>query len=168
VAYDPQPWHEYYVMLGSAAAALAGLVFVGLSIHADAVAVDPLHRLRARNLTAGIIYVTAVAALMLTPGQGRRALGLELIAGGLIIGWLFATPLRRFHDRIAGSLRMRMIVSVGACLISVIAGTSLLAHEGGGLYLLVPAAIAGVTLNVFGAWSLLIDLAEERRAIQAE
>jgi hypothetical protein len=168
VAYDPQPWHEYYVMLGSAAAALAGLVFVGLSIHADAVAVDPLHRLRARNLTAGIIYVTAVAALMLTPGQGRRALGAELIAGGLLIGWLFATPLLRFRERISGGVRHRMRVSVAACLISVAAGLSLIVHHGGGLYLLVPAAIAGVTLNVFGAWSLLIDLAEERRAFQAE
>jgi hypothetical protein len=33
VAYDPQPWHDAYVMLGSAAAALTGLVFVALSIH---------------------------------------------------------------------------------------------------------------------------------------
>ena len=167
MAYDPQAWHEYYVMLGSAAAALAGLVFVGLSIHADAVALDPLHRVRARNLTAGIIYVTAVAALMLTPGQGRHALGAELILGGLIIGWLFATPLRRFGERISGGVRLRMIVSVSACLISVAAGVSQVAHRGGGLYLLVPAAIAGVTLNVFGAWSLLIDLAEERE-LEAE
>jgi len=168
VAYDPRAWHEYYVMLGGAAAALAGLVFAGLSIHADAVAVDPLYRLRARNLTAGIIYVTAVAALVLTPGQGRRALGVELILGGLLIAWLFATPLRKFGSRISGGVRARMLVSVAACLLSVVAGVSLLLHRGGGLYLLVPAAIAGVTLNVFGAWSLLIGLAEERRAPQAE
>jgi hypothetical protein len=161
VAYDPAPWHDFFVMLGSASAALAGLVFVGLSIHARAVAADPLHRVRARNLTAGIVYVTVVSALVLTPDQGNTALGIELVVGGLVIAFLFSAPLRRHLDRLEPGLRVRVAAAVLACLLSVAAGASLLAHGGGGLYLLVPAAIAGVVLNVFGAWSLLLGLARE-------
>jgi hypothetical protein len=161
VAYDPTRWHDFFVMLGGASAALAGLVFVGLSIHARAVAADPLHRRRARSLTAGIVYVTVVSALVLTPGQSLTVLGSELLAGGLVIAGIFATPVVLHPDRIKGQLRIRILVAVLACLVSAGAGVSLIAHGGGGLYLLVPSGIVGIVLNVFGAWSLLLGLAHE-------
>jgi hypothetical protein len=161
VAYDPADWHDLLVMLGSASAALAGLVFVGLSIHAPAIADDPLHRVRARNLTAGIVYVTVVSVLVLTPGQGRTALGIELIVGGALLAYLFSAPFRLHLERLDRGLRARIGAAVAACLVSALAGATLLAHHGGGLYFLVPAAIAGVVLNVFGAWSLLLGLARD-------
>lgn len=161
MAYDPRAWHDFFVMLGGASAALAGLVFVGLSIHARQVASDPLYRVRARNLTAGIVYVTVVSALLLTPGQGLTPLGIELVVGGLLIGFMFSAPLRLHLQRLDGGMRIRLAAAVGACLLSVAAGVSLIAHGGGGLYLLVPAGISGVVLNVFGAWSLLLGLAHE-------
>jgi hypothetical protein len=52
-----------------------------------------------------------------------------------------------------------MLLAVTACALSVAAGASLIADGGGGLYLLVPATVLGVVLNVFGAWSLLLGLA---------
>ena len=162
MAYDPARWHDFFVMLGSASAALAGLVFVGLTIHARAVAADPLHRVRARNLTAGIVYVTIASALVLTPGQGNTALGIELVIGGFAVAYLFSAPLRLYPARVDVDLRTRTIGAVGACLLSSAAGVSLLVHGGGGLYLLVPSAIGAVALNVFGAWALLIGLARDR------
>ena len=159
MAYDPEAWHDFYVMLGGASAALAGLVFVGLSLHAHAVAADPLHRWSSRNLTAGILYVTIVSALMLTPGQPHWALGVELIAGGCLIGTMFAVPLVLFYERQPISTRVRVAVAVVACAVSVYAGASEIAEAGGGLYALVPAGIAGVAMNVVGAWSLLLGLA---------
>jgi hypothetical protein len=145
-------------MLGSASAALAGLVFLGLSLHARAVAVDGLHRMRARNLTAGILHVTIVCALILVPGQEPGWLGAELVVGGCLITALFATPLVRYGARIPLELKIRLIVAVLACILSGLAGISLLVRAGGGLYLLVPAATIGLAMNVFGAWSLLIGL----------
>jgi hypothetical protein len=161
VAYDPGAWHDFFVMAGGASAALAGLIFVGLSMHARAVAADSLHRLRARNLTAGIIAVTIVSALVLTPGQGSTALGVELVVGGTVLTYLFTAPLRRHFPRIELWLRVRLAAAVGTCLLTVAGGASLIAHSGGGLYLLVPAGLAGLSLNVFGAWSLLLGLARD-------
>lgn len=161
MAYSVREWHDFFLMLGGASAALAGLVFVGLSLHASRVAVDAFYRVRARNLTAGIVYVTIVSALALIPGQGPRLFGAELVAGGLLIGALFAEPLVRFRDRVDSELRIRTGIATTACVLSAVGGASVIAHTGGGLYLVVPAAIAGVTMNVFGAWSLLLNLARE-------
>ena len=33
--YKPYEWHDFFLMSGGAAAALAGLVFVAVSIHGD-------------------------------------------------------------------------------------------------------------------------------------
>ena len=159
MGYEPERWHDLFVMLGGASAALAGLVFVGLSIHARAVAVDSLYRTRARNLTAGILYLTVASLFLLMPGQGRDALGVELIVGGVVIGGLFAETPLRFWSPLDGGLRVRMLVATAACLASVYGGASLLAHAGGGLYVIAWSAVAGLTMNVFGAWSLLLGLA---------
>jgi hypothetical protein len=161
VAYDPDRWHDMFVMLGGASAALAGLVFVGLSIHARAVASNRLYRLRARNLTAGILYVLIASALVLMPGQGRRPLGTELIAGGVVLGALFAEVPVRFWSQLAAEMRIRMAIATAACAVSAYAGVSLIARSGGGLYVLAAAGIVGLAMNVFGAWSLLLGLARD-------
>ena len=159
MAYQPERWHDLFVMLGGASAALAGLVFVGLSMHARAVAVDRVYRLRARNLTAGILYLTIASVLVLMPGQSDRALGVELIVGGLLIGALFAEVPVRFWGLLDGELRIRMVVATAACAASVYGGASLAARAGGGLYVVAWAAVVGLAMNVFGAWSLLLGLA---------
>jgi hypothetical protein len=162
MAYRPERWHDLYVMLGGAAGALAGLVFVGLALHAPTVASEGLYRLRARNLTAGILYLVVAAVFVLIPGQGLHALGIELIAGGLVIGALFAETPLRFWPVMSPELRVRMVLATCACATSVYGGASLLARAGGGLYVLTGSAVLGLTMNVFGAWSLLLGLARER------
>jgi hypothetical protein len=161
VAYQPERWHDLFVMLGGAAGALAGLVFVGLSLHARLVAVDEFHRIRARNLTAGILYVLFAAVFVLIPGQGRSALGSELIVGGIVLGVLFAETPVRFWREMALEMRVRMVIATGACAVSSYAGASLIARSGGGMYVLVAAGLVGLAMNVFGAWSLLLGLARE-------
>ena len=161
MAYEPEHWHDLFVMLGGASAALAGLVFVGLSLHARTVAGDGLYRRRARNLTAGILYLLVASMFVLIPGQGNRALGTELIAGGLLLGALFAEVPLRYWSRLEGEMRVRMVVATAACALSVYGGVSLIVGAGGGLYVIVGAAIVGLTMNGFGAWSLLLGLARE-------
>ena len=161
MAYAPERWHDLFVMLGGAAGALAGLVFVGLSLHARLVSIDEYHRIRARNLTAGILYVLFVAVFVLIPDQGLHALGIELIIGGIVVGVLFAETPVRFWRQMAFELRVRTVIATSACAVSSYAGASLIAHRGGGLYVLVAAGLVGLAMNVFGAWSLLLGLARE-------
>jgi hypothetical protein len=51
--YTVDEWHDFYVMVGGAAAVLTGLIFVAISIHLRQVIATPLFRARARYLTAG-------------------------------------------------------------------------------------------------------------------
>jgi hypothetical protein len=40
-AYHPEAWHELYLTLGGALAALTGLLFVATSLHVDKIAQTP-------------------------------------------------------------------------------------------------------------------------------
>jgi hypothetical protein len=65
-AYDPVQWHEVFVMIGGAAAALAGLLFVAASLHSDFLMRAPHWRLRVFNNTL-ITAMVIEAALILIP-----------------------------------------------------------------------------------------------------
>jgi hypothetical protein len=68
-------------MVGGAAAALAGLVFVSLSLNLDVVMRDATHRFRAVGTLTNFVGVFVVYALALMGGQNHAAVGAE---------WLFA------------------------------------------------------------------------------
>jgi hypothetical protein len=77
-AYRPEAWHELYLMLGGSAAALAGLLFVAMSIHLDDVLKVPFLRTFARNNTIAMIVLVVRAAAILIP-QSHVMLAIELI-----------------------------------------------------------------------------------------
>ena len=50
--YRAAQWHDFFVMVGTGAAALTGLVFVAMSLNVAAITQDATHRYRAvGNLT---------------------------------------------------------------------------------------------------------------------
>ena len=93
-AYDPEAWHDFFVMLGSAAAAITGLIFIGLSIHLRTISATSVLRERARFLIVGVMSIVVFAALGLVP-QGREALGLEILGLALALAIAVARLLTR-------------------------------------------------------------------------
>jgi hypothetical protein len=83
-AYDPAAWRDFGVALVSGSAALLGLVFVVVSLHLRAVADDPVLRGRAEIMLGLLATTFAVSALLVIPGQSRKALGLELMPIALL------------------------------------------------------------------------------------
>src|SRR6478672_13575625 len=75
--YDPAAWQNFYVMMGSANAALTGLVFVALSIHLKAVLEHPLLKPRAVIALTVLTTQIVIAAIVLTP-QSSQLMGLEI------------------------------------------------------------------------------------------
>jgi hypothetical protein len=163
VAYDPERWHDAYVMLGSAAAALTGLVFVALSIHLRAIGADRFQRARGHYLTFGLIYLTVVAAFVLIPGQGDDALGVELLVGGVVGAVMTGVPLVRMRSnlRLTLGFRARVVAAAVAVALNLTAGASLIARRGGGLYFLIAALLLALVTNVSGAWALLVGLTSD-------
>ena len=81
--YQVSRWHELYAMIGGSAAALAGLLFVAVSLQIGRIAVSPIFTARAWANTFLIVMLVVNAALVLTP-QGTIALGVELCLPALV------------------------------------------------------------------------------------
>src|SRR5438552_7913695 len=79
-------WHDFYVLAGTAAATLMGLLFVALSLHLEVVAEDGKAHLSviAREAFANFLIVLLVALLMLSGSMSPRPLGVALLMIGVL------------------------------------------------------------------------------------
>lgn len=89
-AYASELWHELFVGVAGAAAALTGLLFVSLSINLQQI-LKQVWLPRRAGLTVMLLFEALVIAILgLVPGQSPVALGVELLGLGVGV-WLFAT-----------------------------------------------------------------------------
>jgi hypothetical protein len=159
VGYQLEAWHDFGVTVGGLAGALTGLLFVALSIKSDAIARS--RSLSSRAAQTLLAFVTpALAAVTLVAPQPAGALGGELVALAVACG-----AATHVLDRRAGhtpELRVaRYVERVAPNLITpvlfAVAGITLLAGAGGGLYWLVPAVVVSLLGGVTGAWLFLLQ-----------
>ncbi len=166
VAYDPQSWQNFYVMVGGAAAALTGLLFVAMSLHSKAIMADPLHGSRALGTLLSLITLLFIAGAVLIPGQSLTALGIEVEAAAVFsvvqsIRGVVATlrsPQRRGRSQLRTALE-----GIGAgiwIVLFVASGISLMVHAGGGLYLLAGVMPFMFGWNIYIAWTLITEVSE--------
>ncbi len=159
----PEQWSNFFVMVGGGAAALAGLIFVAMSIKPEIIIRNATHKNRAINMLTGFTAVFMACGLALVGDQRLGVLGLEWL--GL---WLIATVI--FIRGYVVAIRAGMS-SVGLsaprlaggtlCYLAEVLGAALLVlgHDVG----LTIAAIAMVVLFAFlisGAWLLMIGIYE--------
>src|SRR5918911_1564694 len=78
-------WHDFLLAAAGAAAVLAGLVFVGLSINLDMIMSNPTYGLPGRALEALVLLmaVLIVTCLLLVPAQGMVLAGVEVLVVGI-------------------------------------------------------------------------------------
>ena len=114
--------------------------------------------------TGLITFATALlaAVFVLVPGQGRVALGVELAVAGVVIGVsLLVIDIRAGQsDQETAMTRAlsRIFPSVAGCGCLTVAGGSLLADGGGGLYWLVPTFAIVIISGMLNAWILLVEI----------
>jgi hypothetical protein len=85
-----ETWDTFATITGGAAAALTGLLFVAVSIRIDYIARSQELRNRAAQTLSLFGTVLVIAVLVAIPGQGYRALGIELLVLAVIAStWLF-------------------------------------------------------------------------------
>jgi hypothetical protein len=155
-AYLPEFWHEAYVVLGTGAAALAGLVIVAASVRADHVMGARHLRVRARNNTLSMISLLGGSILVLLP-QDPTWLGVELIVFHL--AWV-ALPASTIVHELRNPSRSPLHLAVLAAafyIFSAISGASLIIRWGGGLYLMTAAYFGYLLITVLNAYRLLLQ-----------
>src|SRR6185295_13063798 len=96
-------WHEFYLLIGSAAAVLIGLIFVVISLMQDRSRSSVLigSRLYMGPIVLGVSFVLALSAAALTPGMTPEIFA--AIAGiialwGLIRGLMSTVGIGRFKE----------------------------------------------------------------------
>ena len=167
MAYRIGDWESFALAHVGASAALLGLVFVVISINLrDIVGSGSLVH-RAGEAVVLLGGVLAVATVVLIPGQRKDVLSAELI---LLAGALFAVILFMQRDAVTqptdpgrpgpprGSLAMRRVFGLGAAVLIALAGITLAAEAGGGLYWLPAAILAAYAGSLSNAWILIIEI----------
>ena len=109
---DPAAWQNFYIMIGTANAAITGLLFVSLSMHLKQILTHPIYKPRAILVLIILTTQIVISAIVLTP-QPRVAMGWEILALNVLflaLNLRYRTPAADHarlgaHHRVQGDLR---------------------------------------------------------------
>ena len=161
-AYLASAWSTFGEAVATAAAALAGLLFIAVSINLKRILEFPSLPTRAGQTLIFFVTPLITALLVITPGQGRIALAGELIATGLTIGgiqlYLDLRTDRGDEDTLFRRMVSVLVPAAFTCGSLVIAGATLASQAGGGLYWLVPSVLSAIIFGLSNVWVLLVEI----------
>jgi hypothetical protein len=163
--FMPEQWNNFFVMVGGGAAALAGLIFVAMSINPQIIIQNTTHKNRAINMLTGFTAIFLASSFALMGNQHPGMLGFEWL-----ILWLVATVIfiRGYVIAIRSGmssigLNLPRLAGGTICYVAeVISSIFLIFGYSSGLCI---AAIAIIVLFAFlisGAWLLMIGIDEDR------
>ena len=153
MAFDIEAWSDYGVAIVGGAAALSGLLFVAVSVHAAWFSSSEAHRGRAGQAFVLFIVPLLTGILLLIPGQGTTALGIEIGVFGLLVGrvlMLLDTDELKGEPRalVVDRFSPRVLVTVA----QVAGGASLIERRFGRLHWLAAAHVGAVLGGLVNAW----------------
>ena len=166
MAYDVSAWQNFFIVTGGAAAALAGLLFVAMSLHAKEIMGNRFFSSRAVGTLTSLASQLLISGAALIPGQPLFLLGVEVEAAALFfVALLILQILTRGSEAPAVAARWthRIMETVGGTIWLVlfnVAGVSLLLRAGGGLYLLAAVMFFMFAWNIYIAWILITEVSE--------
>ena len=159
-------WHEFYALLGTAAAALIALLFVAVSISTSVLTPDPESRRNTSTYMSPVVFHYAnllflsLIALIPTENWESFALAIGLPgAGSAIYSIVIAL---RVHRNSMSDLADRLCYGAIPALcyaMGPLAALLLLEDKTAGLDLLAAAALLLLVINIRNAWDLMISLA---------
>lgn len=157
-------WTDFFVASSGAAAALAGLVIVAMSVNIKQILKYKQLPSRA-GATIGMLLMILVSCIAgLIPNQSLTAFGIEILCFGIVglllqvnSGWKsivsgkeFDRPLRESAgEALAGQLQVWPFI---------IAGVILSSNLNAGLHWLAGGIIAAFILSMMNAWILLVEI----------
>jgi hypothetical protein len=159
--FVPGQWTNFFLLVGTGAVTLTGLVFVAMSLNLKAIARDATHRYRAINTLTGLALVFMRCALVLMGGQNHRAIGAELF---VVCGISAAIFSRGYANAITMSDGLRLSRIIGGSLVHMaeLIGAALFFFDHlAGLYIAAVAIVVNTCYMVTAAWLLVIGVFDQ-------
>jgi len=158
-----EPWHDFFVVAGTAGVTLLGLVFVAVSLNTGVIMRGSERHLRTQAVTAfeALLFTGVFSLLALAHMPSERMHASMLIAFG--VAWLVRS-LAHLRDLGAahGKLSRRLLLPAAAYAAVAFAWIELLVGGKDVGLLFVSAVIWLVVTATRNAWSLLVDVGEVR------
>jgi hypothetical protein len=155
-------WDDFFVAQVGASAALAGLLFVGISINMNRILQFPVLPNRALQALTLLITILMVASVLLIPGAGTVALGLIVLAAAAVSGGMLTTLARRVLAHTDPRWRRPHLGETalieGALALYAASGVVFLLVGWEGAYLLVPAFLISYVVAIMISWVLLVEI----------
>ena len=159
-------WHEFYGVLGTAAAALVALLFVAVSIGTSVLTPEPESRKNTSTFMSPVVFhyanVLFLSLIALIPTQTWESFGLVIgIAsiGSVIYSIVIAVrvhrnPISDLPDRLCYGAIPAFCYATG-----LVVALLLFEEKPAGLDLLAGAALLLLVINIRNAWDLMLSLA---------
>ena len=157
-----EAWHDYFIAQAGASAAIAGLLFVSLSINIDRIIKMAWLPPRAAMTMLLLVGSLVEALLALWPRQSVQVLGIELLAVSLVV-WGYAmqlaveslrTPpkeLRRYSMQSA-------LIAQFAMLPAILGAAGIVAGFEASAYALAFSMVMAILVAFYNSWVLLVEI----------
>jgi len=160
------PWHEFYALLGTGAAALVALLFVAVSIGTSVLTGDADSRRNTATYMSPVVFhyanILFLSLIALIPTQTFESFGL-VIAVAAIGSSIYSIVIAvRVHRNPISDLADRMCYGVipALCYATGLVVAALLFRENPfGLDILAGSALLLLVINIRNAWDLMMAFA---------
>jgi len=159
-------WHEFYALLGTAAAALVALLFVAVSIATSVLTQDADSRRNTGTFMSPVVFhyanVLFLSLIALIPTQTFESFAVVIgVASVGSVGYSVVVFVRLLHNPIADLADRFCYGAVPLlCYASGLVVAPLVFEErAAGLNILAGAALLLLVVNIRNAWDLMISLA---------
>jgi len=170
--YRPEAWHDVFIVIGTSAGTLVGLLFIVISLHIERISERTDYNMRAtidgaRYNTIHLLTVLLEAVVVLAP-QPLAVAGAELIAlnvfglrGPLFFSYRYLDKHIAISPR--GGFPAGLILTITlAYLLGIAGGVAVFRHMDWSLYLVAVSCLVKIVRAVLTAWMLMFGMIQSR------
>jgi hypothetical protein len=168
-------WENFYVIIGSSAAALTGLQFVVMALIFESPTQKSSDAVAAFGTPTVVHFCQClvISAVLSAPWPGFIAMSCPLVGigvGGIVYTLLVIRRARRqttYHP-VAEDWLWHAVVPLLAYAVLLGASLSLLAHAGTALFLIAGVALVLILVGIHNSWDTVAYLAVQQRASRGQ